>query len=259
MKRVPRKQSVQAIGQTRSTVTPPCVKLKRLRERAQVTAVTCAKALGQTSPNSFYRYEAVERMGDTPIPDHIIEAIMPLLVGRGMPPVTADELIAISSASRLLAVRGKASGSAVPSGRLLPQPVVAPVFSQTKTGEPLVVRYRAESGVFMDEKALHKRTFGIAPITAAQDIKAEQFCVLVADGEAAGTVLQCVVPSAYTLPQLKGRRVVMVARRAKLGLAEVSVGRVDSVDGNSVKVIDGRGEKMPGEIYGVVVGSYARE
>ena len=246
-------------GKGKSIGSPPCLRLKQLRVRAGVTAIVCAKAYGLTSANSWYRYEAVDRMGEAPIPDDVIEAVMPILVGRGMPPVTADELVAVSSAHRLLKIRGQTTGATMPAGRLLPQPVVAPVFSETDTGEPLVVRYRAEKGVFMDKAALHKRTFGIAPITAARDVKAEQFCVLVADGDAAGTVLQCVVPSAYAPQQLKGRRVVMIAEHAKMGLAEVSVGRVDSISGNVVKVVDANGKTLPGNIHGVVIGSFARE
>jgi hypothetical protein len=259
LKRVPRKSSAEAAATTpRTAASLPCVKLKRLRERAGVTAIKCSKALGLTSPNSWYRYESVERMGDTPIPDHIIEGVMSLLVGNGMPPVTADELLAISSAHRLLSVRGRAS-SATPNGRILPQPVVAPVFPESDTGTPLVVRYRAEKGVYMDTAALHRRTFGVAPITAAKDIKGEQFCVLVADGPTAGTVLQCVAPSAYSTAQMLGRRVVVVSERQGMGLAEVVVGTVDSTDGNVAKLKDPAGKAITGDIYGVVVASYSRE
>lgn len=236
------------------------MRLKSLRNRAHVTALTCAKAAHLSSPNSWYRYENVDRMGDTPIPDHIIEAIMHVVVGRGMPPVTADELLSISSAHRLLSVRGKAAVAGQPQpNSMLPQPVMAPVFPDVNTAPPLVVRYRAERGVYMDMAAIHKRTFGTAPITAATDIKGEQFCVLVADGLAAGTLLQCVVPSVYTSEQMKGRRVVVIETHEKMKLGTVSVGKVESVSGNRVKIVDQDGNTLTGTIYGVVVGSYARE
>ena len=248
-----------------SATMPPCTRLKRLRERAKVTAKECAIAYKRSkgedgkdaSPNNWYRYEAVDRMGDSVIPDHVISAVMPLLVGRGMPPVTADELLSISSAHRLLKLRNQTS-LGQPEGRILPQPMVAPVF-EAETGTPLVVRYRAERGVFMDTEALHKRTFGTAPITAAKDIKGDQFCVLIADGPTAGTVLQCVEPSAYSNSQLNGRRVVLVTEHEKLGLSEVGIGLVQYVGGNKVKIVDAAGKEINGSIYGVVVGSYARE
>ncbi len=81
---------------------PPCLKLKSFRSRAGITAKVAAKACNLSSANSFYRYEAVELMGTTAIPDHIIKAIMPLIVGRGSPPVTDTELLSIASAHDLL-------------------------------------------------------------------------------------------------------------------------------------------------------------
>jgi len=254
-------------GSLTATQTLPCVKLKRLRERAGVTALECAKArlvyLGKSankaSPNSWYRYENAQFMGDRAIPDEIIEAAMPVLLGKGMPPITADELMSISSAHRLLSVRGIASGDTQQQGgRLLPQAVVAPVFTPEQSGQPLVVRFRAERGVYMSEDAVHSRTFGTAPITAAKDVKGDQFCVLVADGDDAGTLLQCVAPTAYTATQMVGRRVVVVAKSVH-GLAEVRVGRVTGTDGNNIKTVDLDGKPLKGDIYGVVFGSYARE
>ncbi len=249
-----------------ATQTLPCVKLKRLRERAGVTAKECAQArliyLGKdpkkASPNSWYRYEGTEFMGERAIPDEIIEAVMPILIGKGMPPITADELLSISSAQRLLSVRASTSGDAHTNGRMLPQTVVAPVFTPEPSGQPLVVRYRAERGVYMSEEAVHSRTFGVAPITAAKDVKGEQFCVLVADGETAGTLLQCVAPSSYSADQMVGRRVVVI-ESAMQGLSEVRVGRVTGKEGNKLKTVDLEGRPLKGEIYGVVFGSYARE
>ncbi|MBK9077634.1 MAG: hypothetical protein IPL91_00085 [Hyphomicrobium sp.] len=81
---------------------PPCLKLKSFRSRAGITAKVAAKACNLSSANSFYRYEAVRLMGTTAIPDHIIKAIMPLIVGRGSPPVTDTELLSIASAHDLL-------------------------------------------------------------------------------------------------------------------------------------------------------------
>ncbi len=249
-----------------ATQTLPCVKLKRLRERAGVTALECAKArlsyLGKdpkkASPNSWYRYENTTFMAERSIPDEIIEAVMPLLVGKGMPPITTDELLTISSAHRLLSVRGTTGTDTPAPSRMLPQNVVAPVYTPEQSGQPLIVRYRAERGVYMSEDAVHTRTFGTAPITAAKDVKGEQFCVLVADGKDAGTLLQCVAPTAYSSEQMIGRRVVVI-EKAIHGLAEVRVGRVASSDGNQLRTVDLEGRPLKGEVYGVVFGSYARE
>lgn len=232
----------------------PCLKLKELRNRAGLTALTLAKACGQTSPNSFYRYESVDKHGYSPIPDHIIELIMPHMVGRGHPPVTADELLAISSANRLLTIRGKTS-SASPN-RILPLPMAAPAPAEQQLALPLVVRYRAEHGVYMDDKAVHERTFGLSQIVAAQDIRADQFTVLDAD---TGAMLHCAAPTAYSPQQLVGKRVVITKGRRDMGLSEIGLARVTAVRGNTYAMEDSKGKAVDGDVCGVVIGSYSRE
>ena len=243
--------------------TPPCTKLKRIRERAEVTALQCAQAYSRhmgkdpkkASPTTWFRYESVKDMGDNPIHDQIIEAVMPLLVGRGRPKVTTDELLDISSAYRLLSVRDKVGGN----GRHLPRPDGEPSLTGIATAHPLVVRYRAERGVYMDTKTLHSRTFGTAPIMAARDIEGDQFSVqMVEDGQSVLTFLQCVSPLEYK-GALQGRRVVVVRERAGLGLSEVVLGLVGDGSGNKMSITGTDGKALTGQIYGVVIGSYTRE
>lgn len=270
MSRVPRKNRPQLPKGQKS----PARKLKELRERAGVTALKAAEAYNRAegkdprkaSPNTWYRWEDEARVGHTPIADHVIAAVMPLIVGQGSPPVTAEELLALSSGYELLKVTGRTqnTGASTGANRITPQDVVAPVFRDENTAEPLIVRCRAERGVYMEKNAFRKRTFGVAPITAANDIRAEQFCVLVADGHAdkwygPGAVAHCVSPSAYSPAQMKGKRVAVIQEAQGGGLVEVGIGEVTGVAGNSLNIVDAHGKKMTGEVYGVIIGSYARE
>lgn len=258
--RVERKHAIPLIKAT----TAPAEKLKQLRERAGVTALECAQELkrlkgedvAQASPNSWYRWESVAKVYRTALPDDTIRAAIKKLVGKGSPPVTADELLALSAGYNMLHVRAKARATgAIPARHTK---IVPPVFDDVPS-EPLIVRYRTEKGLFMHKSKFAKRSYGVSPIRSASDVKGEQFSALVADGPDAGTVLHCNAPAAYTKAQLLGKRVVVVNEGGIKDLVEVVVGRVDSVTGNRPKITDGEGRTINGEIYGVIVGSYTRE
>ena len=200
-------------------------------------------------------------MGDRKIPYTLIQAITPLFVGRGNPPITVDELIAISEAHSVDALRRSPMAG---EGTKLSVQDVSPVFPKNPNDvKPLMVRYRAERGVFMTDETIRSRSFGVGPIVEATEYKEDQACVLVGDSHAeplypAGTVLHIIDVKAYQPAQLKGKRCV-INLASKQGLREVAVGVISDIHGNThvIKSLDG--EELDGDILGIVHRSLRRE
>lgn len=251
---------------------PPCLKLKALRERAGLTAKVVAQFLAsgensvfrKGSPTTWYRYEAPTRMGTEPIPWHIAEAIMPLFVGRGHPRITAEEIVDISEARKLGTQAGvlQAFGA---SPSQLPQEIMHPVFrGDDSSVTMLYVRHRAERGVFMDKDTIAARSFGLSPIAHADDVRGEQFVVMITDGHAEpayrrGSLVQCVAVDSVDLAQVVGKRVIVRIDNQDTGLSEVAVGVLKSAAGNRPQVTTLGGKELDGEVLGVVFARYARE
>lgn len=74
----------------------PGQRLKALRKRADLTQTDLSKACEFAGPTGYSRFENDERYARELIPIRIIDAILPLLVGRGSPPITALEVLEIS-------------------------------------------------------------------------------------------------------------------------------------------------------------------
>lgn len=263
---------------------PPCQRLKALRDRAGVSGKECAdawrafkdrhklpkrgkKTLMPPAATTWYRYENVDVMGDRPIPDNVITALIPLLVGKGTPPITENELAAISESGMIDrsrvplisdAPRGKPALSIV-------RPEAAPkqatqdgdVGSEAGAG-CLVIQYRAERGVYLDADRLDAKTFGCSPIIQEND---GEFATVIADEHAfpryaPGTILHC-VPYADSRCRTGSRVVAFAERPGNGGLGEVVVAVVESVVGSShvLKTMDGAA--VDGPILGVVKGHYA--
>ncbi len=220
---------------TRKTVVrkTPRETLRDLRTRAGVTAAEAARALGYASTNGYIQYE-YEKHGDKLIPYKIVKGLLPLLVGRGTPPVTTDELISISEARSLRA--DTAPTAMTPAS-------VAPV-----AGQLLPVRYRVEAGVYLEQAVAGTKAYGAAPVAVASDVEAQaQFAAVVAD-DPRRTVLHCVLPAHVGSALRAGRRAIALRPRGVSDLVEV------------VSVtLDKDGESPGGErVVGVVIGVYAR-
>jgi hypothetical protein len=82
----------------------PGQKLKSMRERAGVSQHECAKALGMATPSGYGRYEndATYNAKGEAIPGNIIAGVATVLVGKGYPPVTLQELMEISDSPSLM-------------------------------------------------------------------------------------------------------------------------------------------------------------
>lgn len=205
--------------------------LRDLRLRSGLSAARIAKAVGYASTNGYITHE-YEKWGDKPIPAKLVEKLIPLMVGRGSPPITTDELISISDVRRIRAL--------VPRQQSTPQ-------SHVPNGPLVLVRYRVERGVYVDKDELPRRSFGHAPfVPSAMYDSAVQFAAVVADDP--GLVLHCVDPDQVPADRRQNRRCVYLSERANTGLYEVLLGTFNEA-----------GEAPKGELVGVVIGAYSPE
>jgi hypothetical protein len=124
---------------------PPGEVLKLLRNRAGVSSTDCGKACGFSGGAGYLRYETSAK----PIPTRVITKIIPLLLGKGEPPVTREELVSISDLGDLGVVLEVA---------LQPRAHQLPNLTQVNgSRHGLPVRYRAETGIFMSPERLASR------------------------------------------------------------------------------------------------------
>lgn len=252
---------------------PPCLRLKALRERAGLSGDECVtawrhykdkhnlrrrgkrSASSDPAPSSWYRYENPAIMGDKPIDHDVILALIPLMVGRGAPPVTEGELLALSdqrSAEHARLPRVPANASHL-------GPALSVVKAGRRNGERMPIRLRAEQGVFVEAPTISDKTYGLSNICADEDT---DFAVVVADSHAyptypPGTVLHC---KPFQMMQgLKGSRVLVFVERNGSGLGELLVGHVTSVQGNDpvMKMVDG--SALLGAVVGTIKGHYSSD
>ena len=200
--------------------------LKALRMRAGVSSTDLGKALGFSNANGYLRYENNPPYTEgKKIPARIITSIIPLLVGKGEPPVTRDELVAISDMADLAGVMGEIKQSEALFRAATGQPTF--VFPQSD-GPGLPIRYRIEGDVYMPEAKLRERASGRANLLPDPRYPAEvQFAVLVADASCGdyapvGSILHCIEPGAATHELQETTRFV-VAQHNVGQLAEVRI------------------------------------
>ena len=180
-------------------------------------------------------------MRDKPIPSRIIDKLLPAMVGRGLPPITMDELVAISDA------RAFSSGEISSIDYLVPEDVA------------LRLKHRAERGAYIDIELLEAKDYGPSSLVASSDRLAdEQFAVLVADTHAMpdfalGDVLHCVRGTGAN-----GKRAVVAIERPNR-IAEILVGKaIEEKEPGSVRVVVGDSKPTVGLLIGVIVGIYRR-
>lgn len=258
---------------------PPAERLKALRERAghdgkgEVTGKMCAEAwreykkkhkLSQKGrstdlppqPTTWYRYEDVDRMGDKPIPYNQVMAIMPLLLGRGIPPITEDELMSLVSPDRRLGSAHRVPVPERPSLQLVPDvPAVAASGSVA-----LPVKYRAERGAYFERADIASRALGMSAICSAVT---GAFAVVIADDHALplytpGAVLECVPVT--NLADTIGKRVVVFAERPGApDIGQVVVATVEKIKDGKPVLRKPSGLVVSGEVLGLVLGHYTRD
>src|SRR5690349_4659002 len=122
-------------------------RLQRLRERSELRVEDIAKKL-EMSPTGYRRYENDALYVKEMIPASIMIKLLPIMMGQGEPPITADELLSISELKGL-------------SGLLMRQPREdSPIAPKETMGEAanfvgaLTIKYRLAKGVYRDKSAL---------------------------------------------------------------------------------------------------------
>lgn len=77
---------------------PITMRLRDIRERSGLSMAELAKAAGYKGASSYQRYEDPALYTKDYLPLDLIEAIAPAMTGKGMPPITQDEVYALARA-----------------------------------------------------------------------------------------------------------------------------------------------------------------
>jgi transcriptional regulator with XRE-family HTH domain len=83
-------------GMVKKATETVTARLKALRERAGLTMAEVAAALGYKTASGYQRYEDADVYRKKYISIEMAEKLVPLLSGRGNPPITAAEVMALA-------------------------------------------------------------------------------------------------------------------------------------------------------------------
>lgn len=224
---------------------PPRLKLKALIERSGTSVSRLAKLLGYSHASGLSNYLQERVQGDRPIPYDVVRRLMPHLRGAGNPPITVEELLAVTDV------------------RDVPKPIERAFVAAVVTDEDglLQVRYRIEPGVLMRSGV--NRSFGAARIGVSKEFPSGAQFVTVLGEEIsgvgpAGTQLHCVSPEHFAQNSLVNKRVVFGVSVGP-DVIEPVLGTVrKGPDSETTVVVNDAGEVLQGRILGVVIGMYLR-
>lgn len=242
----------------------PCEILSAIRKRAGLSAADVGRVLQMKSPSAYPRYENPTKMGDRLLPEVLIKQLIPVFVGRGMPPIRVDELLAISERKTVSLSHPSTAIVTQTASSGLRSPVMF-TSAPSSNINALVVRVEARKGVYV-EADFSGANYGRGPMLPSCDFPIEaQFCVAVADDHAAGfgyprgTALHCCFPDQFGPAALTGRKVVLWMQRETTGLGEMVVTKFKQTDAADWLCEDALGKDVRGRPVGVVVGSMRRE
>lgn len=236
---------------------PPREVLKDIWRRSGLSAAHIARQAGYTSTAGFYNLMQ-ERQGDRPIPATAIKRLIPILRGRGQPPITVDELVAISDATPGSDVAPSSSTVVAMASVAAAGADMVEAFREAP-GVMLKIALRAERGTYIEIEGA-RRQYGVSRIGASPLYRmTDQFAVVVADDHAAelfrrGTVLHVVAVEAFPERDLTGRVAVAMAEKHP-GIAEVVVGKIVSTIEGMHSVVDLAGMPLASKRTYVVVGA----
>ncbi len=212
----------------------PRLEMRALIERAGYKSAELARLMGYASASGFNRYE-LSGHGDKPIPAKVVKELMPHLVGRGSPPITREEVLALT---------GLVATAPPPASGVARQTV--PLTSP----RAVPVKYRIDVGVFVEAAAVGHRNYGDAPFLVSPEFPPlSQFAAAVVTGGSRAVVVHCVPVDEVGEAYRAGRRYVGLRQRGTTDLVEVVLSTYDP-DGNPVQ------NERP---VGVVVAAYVRE
>ncbi len=213
--------------------------LKELYERAGISEAKLSRELGYGSSAGLNRYTRESQQGDKPIPYKIVQRLIPFLRGAGNPPITLEEILAVSDYQNI------------------PKPVVK-AFEAAVVNDGdglLVVKCRIEAGVFL---RLGAKTYGAARIGVIGDYPASVQWVAV-DVDQPGVQWHCVDAEIFSTDL--ATRQVIVGVPAGVGVTdvvEIRRGKVSAVRNGVPVVYADDGDLLEGRVLGVVVGKYER-
>jgi len=252
----------------------PCELLREYRERAGVSKVDAAKACGFKGDNptvAYDLYENPKKRGDKLIPNgKIIQPLLRLLVGKGHPTVTVEDMLSISDAKNLPQMlesvarqneiaRAQTNGD---DGADESAPMRVPNVGATARHVP--IRFRIETGVYMSQDVIARRRYGWSPFVYAIDFPDDrQFAVAVVDDDVderypAGLILHCIEATEYSPDALAGRDVIVRKRLSPdSDIVSMCVGQRGTGD-RKEELYDMRGKPIAGEVYGVIYAKYLK-
>lgn len=236
------------IKQRRRTVRKkmllPRQRLAALRERSKLSVREVISRLGYQSPAGYHRYEREDLQKDQPIPLDIVRRLMPHFIGRGQPPITADEMMALTDVQ-------EAFSKGVVDKYFTPAAVAE--------GSGLVMKYAIEPGKYVKAGTVVESSARSMVCAHALYGGQAQFVVavrgLVEGWYSRGDQLHCVEPSEFSPMSMRGRRVVVSAPYKGGDLVEVVVAEVQKDD----SLVGSDGGKVEGSVLGVVIGVYRQE
>ena len=227
----------------RGPVTP-ADKLRTMRESIHpiLSQAECGRALG-ISGTAYRKYETTDERGDALVPIHIVNALMPLMVGKGNPTITRQKLLDISELNSI----DKASRDLLKSSG--------------KEINLLDTMYRLELGTFIDERRLEGKVQSTTHLTSLPDLKGDQFCVMI--GECfenawypEGSVVQCVRPDELYAEDVAGGR-CLVAVQSEKSETTYSIRILNTrLVAGKLAFISPEMRKVECELLGVVLGHY---
>jgi len=225
----------------------PRQRLAAIRERSRLSVREVVSRLGYQSPAGYHRYEREDLQKDQPIPLDIVRRLMPHFLGRGQPPITADEMMALTD------VQESFSRGVVDKYFTTPAAVAE--------GSGLVMRYAIEPGKFVKADAVPEASSARSMVCAHSLYGGQTQFVVVVRGAVGGWYskgdqLHCIDPSEFSPRSMRGRRVVVSAPYKGGDLVEVVVAEVQTDDA-LICCVDGA--RVAGTVLGVVIGVYRTE
>ncbi len=221
----------------------PRERLAALRERAKLSVREVVQRLGYQSPSGYHRYEREDLQQDHPIPLDIVRRLIPHFLGRGQPPITAEEMMALTDVKEQW-------GTGVVGKYFTPVAV--------SEGSGIPIKYQIEPGKFIRSDAVE--TGGARSMVCAHALYGHQVQFVVGvrgpvgGWYARGDQLHCVDPSEFSPMSMVGRRVCVAAPYKGGDLVEIGVALVDK---NGLEGHDGK--PVEGAVLGVVIGVYRQE
>lgn len=88
-------------------------RLRKLRERAELSMEAIATACGYKTPSGYQRYESAELFTKPWLPVELVEKLEAVLVGKGDPLITADEVRELAGVARWVGQKLKVTDNVV--------------------------------------------------------------------------------------------------------------------------------------------------